>query len=357
MGTASPAFCRVFALLLVGGGISFSAGGLLSAGESQSLHVSGQTNTITVPKTGSSGPVFNPSPGLFRRDSSAPAALDDISAPPAPSEPVARNRRLEELIDRQKNWIFLTPETFNSGPTPEDMFSPEGDSAALSGNSSKVIANFWKEQDRLNGLGSPSSVKRSGSASDEKDSPAVLEPSSNPLSSRRSERDSSLNWNGLFNQKGTLNGGLQPRQDIFNGLFDGLGDTLLNATGSSGSPNASSSGKDQTDDFTKLFRGRSSSPSSRGYDPINSLSDSTIEEIHPVTAKTVEDYGRSKPPRLTDGLPRNLNGLTATQGESFDDPSAKLFGLSGSKPAHPQQTQPRYTQPQPAVLELPKRRF
>jgi hypothetical protein len=94
-----------------------------------------------------------------------------------------------------------------------------------------------------------------------------------------------------------------------------------------------------------------------GYDPINSLSDSTIEEIHPVTAKPVEDYARSKRPRLVDGLPRNIYGLTAAQPDPFDDPSAKLLGLSSSKPAYPQQTQPRYVQPQPAVLELPKGSF
>jgi hypothetical protein len=270
---------------------------------------------------------------------------------------VGRNRRLEELIDRQKNWIFLTPETFNSGPTPEDMFSKEGDSAAHSGNSSRVIANFWKEQDRLNGLGAPSAGKRSRSAPEEKDSPAVLDLSSSSLSARRSERDSSLNWNGLFNQKGTLNGGLQAGQDIFNGLFDGPTDASINSAGTWGSPTESGSRKDQTDDFTKLFRGRSSSPSSRGYDPINSLSDSTIEEIHPVTAKPVEDYARSKRPRLVDGLPRNIYGLTAAQPDPFDDPNAKLLGLSSSKPAYPQQTQPRYVQPQPAVLELPKRKF
>ena len=350
MSTAWPAFCRVFAPLFVGAGISFSAGGLLSAGESQSLQVSGQTNAITVPKPGSSGPVINPSSGLLRRDSSEPAALDDI--PPAPSEPMARNRRREELIDRQKNWIFLTPESFNSGSTAEDMFSKEGGSTDHAGDSSGVIANFWKEQDRLNGLGAPSSVKRSRSAPEEKDSPAVLDLSSSPISTRRTERDSSLNWNGLFNQKGTLNGGPQPVQDIFSGLFDGSADA-----GASGSPTASGLRKDQTDDFTRLFRGRSSSPSSRRYDAINSLSDSTGEEIQPVTAKTVEDYARSKQPRLMDGLPRNIYGLTAAQPDPFDDPSAKFLGLSSSKPAYPQQTQTRYVQPQPAVLELPKRKF
>jgi hypothetical protein len=197
-------------------------------------------------------------------------------------------------------------------------------------------------------------VQRSQSALDEKDSPAVL--FSSPLSARRSEKDSSLNWNGLFNHKGTVNGGPQPGQDIFNGLFDGLTDASITSAGALGLPSANSSRKDQIDDFTKLLRGRSSSPSTRGYDPINSSSDSTVEEIHPVTARTVEDYSQSKV-RLVDGLPRNIYGLTVTRPDPFDDPNAKLLGLSSSKPAYLQQTQPRYLQPQPAVLELPKRKF
>jgi hypothetical protein len=260
---------------------------------------------------------------------------------------------MRELLDRQQNWIFLTPDTFNKGPAPADMFNKEDEPTGPSTGNSKVIENFWKEQDRQNGLGSPLST-RSRAVSEEKDTPALA-----PLSARDSEKGSLPNWNGLFNQKGTASDPLQSSDGIFGGLFN------LNrpveasplSNGTLGLPGMTDSAKDPVDDFTKLLRGRSSSTLDRGYGSIRSLGDSPSDEMNPGSAKTLDDYSRAKLLGVTDRLPGSLANFGPNQSGLFQDPNAKILGEPALKPAYSAPPPTKYVQPQPTVLELPKRKF
>src|SRR5207249_5402942 len=220
MGQLRPSiFCGCIAFFIIGlAGIASMNQSLLAA---DSLQVSGQTNKLTMPQSGPSGAApsqpFNP----FKRDSSAPAAFDDAPTILPSNQQVGRNRHFEELRDRQMNWIFLTPETFNKGPNPADMFDKQEEPAGPSAGNSKVIENFWKEQDHQNGIDSPLSA-RSRRKADDKDTPALAEPSGS-LSPRLSQEDAALNWNGLFRQKEqkeTANRSLPPAEGIFGGLFN-----------------------------------------------------------------------------------------------------------------------------------------
>jgi len=232
MVTFRPVLCGVLAFVLGEFGIFPIT--LSQASASEPLQISGQTNKLSIPGGASSGSTLSRSLDFFKRDSSAPPSADDAPMLSPSQERGGRNRKLQELIDRQKNWIFLTPETFNNGPTPADMFDKEESSAGPPETSSKVIENFWKEQDRQSSLVSSPSTRPRRSR-DEKDTPALSETSSSPLSSTSPEKNGKLNWDGLFNPKGSANTALQPSPDIFKNLFNRPAEssTILNGNPSS----------------------------------------------------------------------------------------------------------------------------
>jgi len=56
------------------------------------------------------------------------SSLEGVVAPPlrSPAGPVIQNKRVKELLERRKNWIFMTPEDLLTGPTVEEILkSPQ----------------------------------------------------------------------------------------------------------------------------------------------------------------------------------------------------------------------------------------
>ena len=51
------------------------------------------------------------------------SSLDGVTAPPprAPSTPAIQSKRLKELLERRRNWVFMTPEDLLAAPTIEDI--------------------------------------------------------------------------------------------------------------------------------------------------------------------------------------------------------------------------------------------
>ena len=51
------------------------------------------------------------------------SSLDGVAAPPprAPAAPVIQSKRVKELLERRKNWIFMSPEDMLATPTVEDI--------------------------------------------------------------------------------------------------------------------------------------------------------------------------------------------------------------------------------------------
>jgi hypothetical protein len=51
------------------------------------------------------------------------SSLDGVAAPPprAPATSVIQNKRVKELLERRKNWVFMTPEDLLAGPTVEEI--------------------------------------------------------------------------------------------------------------------------------------------------------------------------------------------------------------------------------------------
>jgi len=64
---------------------------------------------------------------------SSKSSLDGVPEPPArpPAGPVIPNKRVKELLERRKNYIFMSPEDLMKGPTVEEMlqvpeYGPDG---------------------------------------------------------------------------------------------------------------------------------------------------------------------------------------------------------------------------------------
>ena len=56
------------------------------------------------------------------------SSLDGVAAPPPsePSAPPIQSKRLKELLERRKNWVFMSPEDLMGAPTLEDVLkSPQ----------------------------------------------------------------------------------------------------------------------------------------------------------------------------------------------------------------------------------------
>jgi hypothetical protein len=51
------------------------------------------------------------------------SSLDGVAAPPprAPAAPVIQSKRVKELLERRKNWVFMSPEDLASAPSAEDV--------------------------------------------------------------------------------------------------------------------------------------------------------------------------------------------------------------------------------------------
>jgi hypothetical protein len=81
----------------------------------------------------------------FRPESS----LDGVVAPPprTPSAPPIPSKRVKELLERRKNWVFMSPEDLVSAPTVEDVLkTPQ---VGPDGQEKKELPSLERYYDRL----------------------------------------------------------------------------------------------------------------------------------------------------------------------------------------------------------------
>src|SRR6267154_1499457 len=77
------------------------------------------------------------------------SSLDGIFTPPMhqPSAPNIPSKRAKELMERQKNWIFMTPEDLAGAPTEEDIFKlREYDKDGQEKKKSTPLERFMEKQ-------------------------------------------------------------------------------------------------------------------------------------------------------------------------------------------------------------------
>jgi len=353
--------CSGSLALVLGWGFLLGTGWVpLHAGEP--IQISGFTNKVSLPRRDSTDLLLNQSGDFFKSGRSGDPGSDLPDSLPSPDR--AKNKKVQEKFDLQQNWIFQTPETIKSEPTPEEMFGlQENPWSTRSKPSSRMLENFWKDKEGKTPQKNPYSFpERSDTETGDRDKPALEDFSSAVFGKEahdRAHKPSTLNWNSLFSEKGRANGPNQDSKDIISGLFN---QKKSNASSSlvSGleTPEFKSSQSERDDDFFKILN--PSAPRSflpAKYDPINSAPDSTRQEINPVVGKTVEDFSRAADPLgALSGLQANGFVPPGLQGPAFDL-NEKLLGPATFKPAFESPSGPRFVAPKPAILEFPKRKF
>jgi hypothetical protein len=115
------------------------------------------------------------------------SSLDGVAAPLVrpPAGPVIQSKHAKELLERRKNWIFMSPEDLLAGPTVEDILkSPQYDS---NGDAKKDLPAMERYYQRM-------AVKRAnaGNFGQSKDDLYSLQKSSNPRDQMASRDDSDL---------------------------------------------------------------------------------------------------------------------------------------------------------------------
>src|SRR5258708_1605842 len=94
------------------------------------------------------------------------SSLDGIFTPPIrqPSAPNVPSKRAKELMERQKNWIFMTPEDLAGAPTEGDIFKlREYDKDGQEKKKSSPLERFMEKQKAER----KGTLKKSGSKEDD----------------------------------------------------------------------------------------------------------------------------------------------------------------------------------------------
>ena len=82
------------------------------------------------------------------------SSLDGVSLPPprVVTSPAIQNKRVKELIERRKNWIFMSPEDFAPGTTAAEIFKlPEYDESGQEKEKESKLDRFYRNMDRESG--------------------------------------------------------------------------------------------------------------------------------------------------------------------------------------------------------------
>lgn len=320
-------------------------------------------------------------------DGSIPG-MDGTLAPPSSSRRV-NPRKLDQLLDQQRNWIFMTPEALKQQPTPEELFSVrEEDWGIEAGRSSRVVEKYWNDQDLKSHPRNPrarsreansSDTENSGSSNEDRerdrdpngdderplDRPAGFDFQLDRESSKTASGGSASPWQNLFAQPGLAGGNGSGRQanEVFQDLFSKkeFGSSLFGSSGATLSDPSEAAKKHEqfSLEFQKLLAGPNPADAPRGLaDPINFLSDSTRDEIHPVTAKTVETYSIGARGALgSSPFAPAGGGAVADRPVLGEGPGGSFFGQTFA-PVAPVINQPARPAPMaPTFFDLPRRKF
>jgi hypothetical protein len=282
--------------------------------------------------------------------------------PPGDSNPtVFRNKKLEQYMDQQRNWIFLTPQMNNQPLSPEEILGIKNTTPTSDNRSEKTVERYWRLQDKQEQTAA-NRTKKEDPSEDSKVDPI---------------RNSGFSWNSAQ----TPVSGLIKASD--NG--DPLRVAGLNTNSTHFSPSAIADPSFADASFTALLQGASAhrqdpsrtQPFSPGKDfqqllnptkpavplgglndPMNLFTDGSRNSLQPVVASSLDSWDQGKTRRdpfsqFQDlNSPNRLNRLNA-----FDELNAKVFGSSSLAPTLSTAPASPATQPKPIVFEIPKRKF
>jgi hypothetical protein len=283
----------------------------------------------------------------------------------SPSSPGSLTaKRMQELIDKKKNWIFRTTEDLNNNSAVKEMIGMDDDLVmSFSDKPKNSVERFLRGgQDKDNANAQKTPVKRGNdeSLTDSTSSEDTQTKASSFGSSSASGPDTvSAGFDRLFDQ-GRVNLNASQRLDapFRNPLQDASSLQPLSSSSTlAGRFDPAHEQKKRAEEFRQLLSGpQGSAPLAGPADPINSLfSDTTRQSLQPVLPRSSSLLPAGSPGGLD-----NLSGV-ATPSRSalpgMNDLNLRTLGPSSLAPAFLPAPEPRLVQPRPAVLEIPKRSF
>ena len=213
------------------------------------------------------------------RTFSSDSSLEGISVPfvQPSTTPVIQSKKLRDLLERRKNWVFLSPEDVLAGPTAEDIFGlPNYGADGQEIKNTTALEKYFKSMDRRQGRDAdPGTMsdddlfgQRKKTHSDS--GLASFSDSDMPDSVRDSEQalkqllvpETDINTFAPFATHGSL-------LDIF-----GLGDKTL-------SPRQISAHKAYMQEYRKVLDGTPALPGVNALDPMQAMSEPVGEPVKP----------------------------------------------------------------------------
>ncbi|MCL5098098.1 MAG: hypothetical protein M1608_11345 [Candidatus Omnitrophica bacterium] len=332
-------------------------------GTADRIHISGGTNQVVLPGSNRGGPDWRMLDGPLhpKVPTSGPGGVPYVL--PAPSAPLALpNPRLQEFIDRQKNWIYVTPDMLNETSTPDEAFNVR--EIRLDGredDSKKTITRYLEKHERDQSTRTNDLQSKTEDYDSQKPKPdsTVLSPAgsepSGALYRSESGLSNKLEMNRWFSAPSAPWGNI-PGNPL--GSFDTMSSPSLVPAG--GYSDRARELQIQADErFERLLRpGDVGSPLNRNPDMINLFGDSTAKDLQPVTSGSGADLLKSTPA----ANPLNpLSGIgnpnRPLQSGILEDLNKGAFGSSSLSPALDLPSKPQSVQPMPTFPGVPLRKF
>jgi hypothetical protein len=279
---------------------------------------------------------------------------------PAPVQPnLMRNPRLEEWLDRKKNWIFDSPNTLDRDKAVKEVFGVREDAFAEDPKKTKPVMEQFLEGKSNQNSNTPSGREDRLAGKDR--NPAQRN-SSNPYGSEDDpkRRDSggiipALNPAPLFNWNAGPDAIVQEGDNMSRTsiLPPGLGEGIFGQRPTAPDAPQATQPRQQME---KVWDTRQL-PLSRINDPINAQSDATRFAINPIAA------------RRSSALPEDSSGGAASGPAGFPTaplgatrPDMTILGRTlpigqSFAPPTPAAVSTPPPQPKPAILEIPRPRF
>lgn len=357
-------------------GIALGATSLIGASPSApvTFSSSSRTNSVVMPSALEQDLKYErlkSGPGRIKSSDDSPEISTSMPAVPGEGVNVFRNKKLQEWIDQQSNWIFINEPAGNKFFTSEGM--QDKLDASFSGNNGRSKLTIDKYFESLQKDQNPSDKKLNGknlksTASELNENSNSLLPDDNNSSSKAPNK-SSLPLSDFNNR--SLDSKLDPgklpiNQGVDLGAIPEVKESLssLYRSGmmSSREERLYQEHLQSERNFYQMLHPGEKLPASLlpsgQNDPINQMVDTSRSSVQPVTAPTMDELDATGKSRGS-GIFNASANLPQSRSTSYNDMlNAKVFGSSSLSPTaiNPAPSS-YYVQPKPAILEIPKRKF
>ena len=289
--------------------------------------------------------IFKPFRGLEPEGS-----LDGVLSQPQRPPPIS-NKRVKEMIERRKNWAFMSPEEIVTGKSMEETLDLPG--VTKDDDETKLLSPMERYFQRLYSNDKPKSKSTPGAG----------------------KQDSILGSGKSFSSMGDSDG----QEDSTAGLPATIRETQRNLKKSTdrGSKTDANSERRTSGFFSDVFaleRGKISPEEERsekawleaykkslGLDPTPTFGG----HFSPLFGDPKDPYRISTPPSLMDSMPSlpqaagqaSGSGITFPNSSPFSDPSSRSMNPSSLSPALPKMDPPKSSLPPQPSFAAPRRSF